>query len=150
MAVVAIIGVLAAIALPAYQDYVVKAKFAEAYSVAAPYKTLIAVCMQITGDKTKCDSGKYGIPVNGLGGRITKHVKRVYVNEATIFVVMDPMTFGLEPRLVLSAHFDRPVLIWDNSGSSCLEKQIDPAGKRIPVLCTRTGTDPAPSRPRGW
>jgi type IV pilus assembly protein PilA len=34
--VVAIIGILAAIAIPAYQDYVVKSKVSEAASVAAP------------------------------------------------------------------------------------------------------------------
>ncbi len=39
--VVAIIGILAAIAIPAYQDYTVKAKVSEAASVAAP--ALLAV-----------------------------------------------------------------------------------------------------------
>lgn len=39
MIVVAIIGILAAVALPAYQDYTVKAKVQEAVSVAAPLRT---------------------------------------------------------------------------------------------------------------
>jgi type IV pilus assembly protein PilA len=43
MIVVAIIGILAAIALPAYQDYTVKAKVSEATSVSAPARTSIAL-----------------------------------------------------------------------------------------------------------
>ena len=39
MIVVAIIGILAAVAIPAYQDYVAKAKWASALSEVAPAKT---------------------------------------------------------------------------------------------------------------
>ena len=42
MIVVAIIGVLAAIALPAYQDYIVRAKVTEGLSLAASAKTAVA------------------------------------------------------------------------------------------------------------
>ncbi|MFK8021228.1 MAG: pilin [Pseudomonadales bacterium] len=42
MIVVAIIGILAAVALPAYQDYTVRAKVTEGFSLAAAAKTLVA------------------------------------------------------------------------------------------------------------
>ncbi len=42
MIVVAIIGILAAIAIPAYQDYTVRAKISEALTAAAPGKTAVA------------------------------------------------------------------------------------------------------------
>jgi type IV pilus assembly protein PilA len=49
MIVVAIIGILAAVALPAYQDYTVKAKLGNALSSADSLKTAIGVCIQEQG-----------------------------------------------------------------------------------------------------
>ena len=43
MIVVAIIGILAAVALPAYQDYTVKAKVSEVASIAAPARTAAGI-----------------------------------------------------------------------------------------------------------
>ena len=49
MIVVAIIGILAAVALPAYQGYTQKAKFAEIVTNAAGAKTAIEVCVSSNG-----------------------------------------------------------------------------------------------------
>ncbi|MDD3883416.1 MAG: prepilin-type N-terminal cleavage/methylation domain-containing protein [Gallionella sp.] len=49
MIVVAIIGILAAVAIPAYQDYVTKAKFSKIASVADPIKTALAMYGQENG-----------------------------------------------------------------------------------------------------
>ncbi len=56
MIVVAIIGILAAVAIPAYSDYTAKAKAANALSAADPYKTAVAMCAQEAGDVAKCNS----------------------------------------------------------------------------------------------
>lgn len=49
MIVVAIIGILAAIALPAYQDYTVRAKVSEALSAMGPVKELLSESFQANG-----------------------------------------------------------------------------------------------------
>ena len=53
MIVVAIIGILAAIALPAYQTYTAKSAYSEVVSAATPAKTAIEVCAQ-TGVPADC------------------------------------------------------------------------------------------------
>jgi len=61
MIVVAIIGILAAVALPAYQNYTIKAKVGSAISQLASLKTEVALCYQETGGLDDCDTGSNGI-----------------------------------------------------------------------------------------
>lgn len=53
MIVVAIVAILAAIAMPAYQTYTKRAKFSEVISAAGPAKTAIEVCVQGASDATE-------------------------------------------------------------------------------------------------
>lgn len=68
MIVVAIIGILAAIAIPAYQDYTARSQLSEGVSLAAGLKTQIADTLQ-TGSCVSAQSaentieGKYGTAV---------------------------------------------------------------------------------------
>ncbi len=65
MIVVAIIGILAAIALPAYKNYTDKAKFSALINATASAKTAVEVCSQInSGTLTSCKGGQAGIPAD--------------------------------------------------------------------------------------
>ncbi|MBQ1761775.1 MAG: pilin [Aquincola sp.] len=63
MIVVAIIGILAAVALPAYQNYTIKAKVGNALRAADSVKTAVGVCIQEQGGiATGCNAGALGVP----------------------------------------------------------------------------------------
>jgi len=68
MIVVAIIGILAAIALPAYRDYTVRADGGAALQQAAAYKTCVAEELQ-TGNNAPgaCDPGAPPTTVSAAG-----------------------------------------------------------------------------------
>lgn len=64
MIVVAIIGILAAVALPAYQNYSNRARFAEAVLAATPLKTSIELAIQTRSPAgvADLDAAALGIP----------------------------------------------------------------------------------------
>lgn len=58
MIVIAIIGILAAVALPAYQTYTEKARFSEVVLAVSSVKTAMDTCFQTRGDRNleNCDT----------------------------------------------------------------------------------------------
>ncbi len=55
--VVAIIGILAAVATPMYSDYVEEARLSEVHSLADGYKTRVGICQMRIGTLTGCATG---------------------------------------------------------------------------------------------
>jgi type IV pilus assembly protein PilA len=89
MIVVAIIGILAAIAIPAYQDYTIRAQVSEGISLASGAKTAIAEFYQNNGDMP-ADNAVAGIEAAGtIFGKYvnTVTVTRVDANTANITVL---------------------------------------------------------------
>ncbi len=64
MIVVAIIGILAAVAIPAYCDYTKKAKATELVQGSAALKTAVEICIADLGVRTGCNGAAEGIPAN--------------------------------------------------------------------------------------
>jgi type IV pilus assembly protein PilA len=65
MIVVAIIGILAAVALPAYQTYTTKAKFTEVVLATSAAKTAVEICLQDqAGVLANCANGSNGVPAD--------------------------------------------------------------------------------------
>ena len=66
--VVAIIGILAAIAIPSYQKYVKKAKFSEVVQATSPFKLGVEACYHEYNAIASCDAGgTNGVPADATG-----------------------------------------------------------------------------------
>ena len=75
MIVVAIIGILAAVALPAYQDYTVRAKVGELILAASGCRTSMTETIQSNPAVTAITTGGWGCEV--VSGSGTKYVAKV-------------------------------------------------------------------------
>ena len=80
MIVVAIIGVLAAIAIPAYQNYTARAQVAEALNMASVYKSEVIV---VYGESGSCPTSPTNLGLDAAGSINTKYVKSVTINTTT-------------------------------------------------------------------
>jgi type IV pilus assembly protein PilA len=97
MIVVAIIGILAAVALPAYQTYTVKAKMSEAILAASQCRTSISEAVQSMSSTTLGSANGWGCEAiaDGSGSGPTKYVKSVATtSDGVITVTPDPTAFG--------------------------------------------------------
>lgn len=107
MIVVAIIGILAAVAIPAYQDYIIRAQISEGPTLAGGVQTTISEFWSSKGTLTGADSGSYGIAaetdvtgnyvskVNATNGLITIYFGGPNANAkipATSTLLLSPVT----------------------------------------------------------
>ena len=96
MIVVAIIGILAAIAIPAYQDYTIRSQVSEGLSLAAAAKTAIAETYLNTG-VAPVNREEAGMSTNAVDTS-GKYVTQVLVANGTITV-----TYGNEVNAAIAA-----------------------------------------------
>jgi len=125
MIVVAIIGILAAIAIPQYADYTQRTKVAGAVAGLATYKTTVALCIQDLGVETGCNHGAEGIPATigaGDDGATINYVDSVTVVNGTITAGTTGTTSaGALMVIVLNpdAADGAAAIQWGLSGTAC-------------------------------
>lgn len=81
MIVVAIIGILSAIAIPSYQNYTQRARFSEVIAATAPFKTAVSLALQENASLSSLSNGNNGIPVEPAP---TKNLASVKVSQGVI------------------------------------------------------------------
>lgn len=84
MIVVAIIGILAAVALPAYQDYTKKAKMSELILAASACRTTITESVQTAVSASLPTAGNWGCE---SASATSKYVKSVATSDAGVITV---------------------------------------------------------------
>ena len=94
MIVVAIIGILAAVALPAYQDYVVRSKVTEGLGLAGDAKNTVTVGVSTQQDLTNA-AATWNAQAGGAGA-VSKYVQSVQIaNTGMISVLFVPASVGV-------------------------------------------------------
>lgn len=81
MIVVAIIGILTAVALPTYQNYIQRARFAEVIASVEPFKIAIAIAIQEGQTFAELSSGTGNIPSSP---EATKNLANLVVDNGVI------------------------------------------------------------------
>ena len=133
MIVVAIIGILAAIAIPAYQDYINRAKVTEIVTAADSCKTSVAEYFQTLGTLPK------SVSVAGCASNTTQYITSTSIDSTTGAIKITPTTggnalpisengkiFELKPT---NNGADKP-LVWKCNGSTITNKYL-PANCRL-------------------
>lgn len=133
MIVVAIIGISVAVALPAYQDYIIRAKVTEGLALATPAKIAVTEAVSSLGDLTiitEANSG-YTFPKEG-----TKHVKSISIALGGVITITTRDTgASQDPIFTLS-----PIQIDPGSLIAWICENKVGLNRHLPVSC-RTPTE---------
>ncbi|MFB2682255.1 pilin [Shewanella mangrovisoli] len=121
MIVVAIIGILAAIALPAYQTYTKKARFSEVILATSTVKTAIEVCFQGRGalSLANCDTeAEVGADLAGAAAGANVASITIAATTAAITATGDATSVdGATYILTPSVSTDGGTLTWAETGT---------------------------------
>ncbi len=129
MIVVAIIGILAAIAIPQYSDYTSRTRAAGAMAELAAVKTAVSMCYQELGNLSNCNEGSNGIPTINVTRNITAVTSTalgvISVTTAATDTSGNFLTITDKPTYTANSN----TLTWTNSGSTCNSANVSRAFK---------------------
>ncbi len=114
MITIAIVGILAAIAIPSYIGYTNRARFTETVQAGASLESNVAACAQSLGTVTGCNNGTNGIPAaTGAVGNVTS------VTVANGVITATGTAGGTSYTYTLTPTYNAGTLTW-TVGGTCL------------------------------
>ena len=128
MIVVAIIGILAAIAIPAYQDYTIRAQISEGLTLSAGAKTAVSEYFMDRG-VWPADNTTAGLAdKHDIIGKYTEHVG-VSANVIDIKYGFDAHTAIFDQRIALTALNNAGSISWTCASAGVIQP------KHLPAAC---------------
>jgi type IV pilus assembly protein PilA len=125
MIVVAIIGILAAVALPAYQTYTQKAKFSEVVLATSTQKTAVEICGQTAATTvatfvSECIATKNGIVNAGPTGEVLSVEVTAEDPNIIITAIGNATTFPNDETYILKGTWLTGQVTWDRTSGTCI------------------------------
>lgn len=145
MIVIAIIAILAAIALPAYNNYVAKSQVSEAISLASSFKTPVGLNVTNTGDCPMPSDEGFADKVGGSDSNLGQFVKSIKFgslgSDCTITATMGIKDSGVNSNVVsdviilTSTSTDSDIMKWTCTSSA--------DAKFLPKTCKTGASKPS-------
>jgi type IV pilus assembly protein PilA len=121
MIVIAIIGILAAIAVPQYQTYTNKAKFSEVVGATAPYKLGVELCAANTNALSACGAGNATGEVPPAPTTASGYVNSIAVSAAGVITATATASITNSPTYILTptlgASTGTALVTWAKTGT---------------------------------
>lgn len=114
MIVIAIVAILSAIGLPAYQNYLQKAALTDMLQTVMPYKTGVELCVIEHGGVSGCDTGSNGVPL----AHPSRYISALEVKSGVISLSGQESLQGLSVSLTPTWKSDEGYLSWQRNCAS--------------------------------
>lgn len=101
MIVIAIVGILAAVALPAYQNYTKRAKFTEVIAAVVPARNAIDICVQTGTALNSCTVAAAILTDSAIADEVASVTAACAAGTCTITALGATATFGANMDYVL-------------------------------------------------
>lgn len=120
MIVIAIIGILIAIALPSYQNYTQRAHYSELVQAAAPYQLGVQACYQTTEALSNCTEGENSVPDAMTSTPDNSLIQTIEVKEKGIITITPKEKYGFlkSDQYILTPTITNDILSWIKSGDA--------------------------------